>query len=61
MTVAFLSKMLNPDLRVVIHNNGDWIASFKAKNAEASEYGRCEIKDFHMSAMFPACAIEINY
>lgn len=61
MTVAFLSKMLNPELKVIIHNNGDWLTSFKAKNAEDSEYGRYEIKDFNMSAMTPACVIEIHY
>lgn len=61
MTVAYLSKMLNPELRVIIQSNGERLHGLKAKDAEASEFGRYEVENFNMSTVYPACVIEIHF
>ena len=60
MTVKFLSKMLNPTLKVIVHKNGEQLQVLRAGDADSNYYGQFEIKDFEMSAMSPACIIEIR-
>lgn len=59
MTVRFLCKMLNPELKVIILKDGERLQTMKAAGADSNYYGQFEIDDFTMSPA-PACIIEIK-
>lgn len=59
MTIKYFSKMLMPDVEIIVCKENAAVSKIKASNVSKSKYAESTIKDFTMSSSRPMVRVDI--